>query len=223
MPETAIPSTMTALRVHGPGRGLSQDEVPVPVPNDEQVLLEVLACGVCRTDLHVLDAELPDLRYPVTPGHEIVGRVVRLGAAVTGVRLGDRVGVPWLAHTCGACRYCALGLENLCEHAEFTGYTVAGGYAEFAVADARYCLPLPPRYTDVRRAAVVRRIDRLSRLSRGRPCAAARSVRLRRGCSLARPSGACGGAAGVCVHEARRRGGAGIRAPPRRSVGRRLR
>ena len=150
-----IPSTMIAMRLHGPGRGLAQDEVPVPSPSEQQVLLEVLACGVCRTDLHVLDGELPDLRYPVTPGHEIVGRVVQLGSSVTALRVGDRVGVPWLAHTCGVCRYCALDLENLCEHAEFTGYTVAGGYAEFAVADAGYCLPIPERYSDVRAAPLL--------------------------------------------------------------------
>jgi propanol-preferring alcohol dehydrogenase len=140
--------TMKAMRVRAPGRSLSLDDVPLPVPRDGEVLLEVLACGVCRTDLHVLDAELPDLRYPLIPGHEIVGRVVRAGAGVTALREGDRVGVPWLASTCGACEYCARGLENLCERAAFTGYTVAGGYAEYTVADARYCLRLPARYTD---------------------------------------------------------------------------
>jgi propanol-preferring alcohol dehydrogenase len=113
------------------------------------VLLRVLACGVCRTDLHVVDAELRNLRYPLTPGHEIVGRVVRAGAGVTALRAGDRVGVPWLGSTCGKCAYCARGLENLCERALFTGYTVQGGYAEYVTADARFCLPLPDRYGDL--------------------------------------------------------------------------
>jgi propanol-preferring alcohol dehydrogenase len=149
------PRTMKAMRLNGPGRGLTCDDVPVPEPDTQQVLLEVLACGVCRTDLHVLDAELPDLRYPVIPGHEIVGRVVQAGSGVTALAVGDRVGVPWLARTCGTCRYCQLGLENLCEHALFTGYTVPGGYAEFAVADARYCLPLPARYSDLEAAPLL--------------------------------------------------------------------
>ena len=107
--------TMKAMRARARGRPLSLDDVPLPVARDGEVLLEVLACGVCRTDLHVLDAELPDLRYPVIPGHEIVGRVVHAGGGVTSVREGERVGVPWLASSCGACEYCARGLENLCE------------------------------------------------------------------------------------------------------------
>jgi propanol-preferring alcohol dehydrogenase len=119
------------------------------------VLLEVLACGVCRTDLHVLDGELPNVRYPVTPGHEIVARVVRSSPGSTSLRVGDRVGVPWLARTCGSCAYCTRGLENLCENALFTGYTTDGGYAEYAVADARYCVPIPERYTDVEAAPLL--------------------------------------------------------------------
>jgi alcohol dehydrogenase, propanol-preferring len=150
----ALPESMTALRVHARER-MTADRVPVPEPSEEQVLLEVLACGVCRTDLHVLDAELPGLRFPVIPGHEIVGRVVRCGANVRALTVGGRVGVPWLAWTCGECRYCAAGLENLCERAAFTGYTVPGGYAEFAVADARYCLSLPERYDDAAAAPLL--------------------------------------------------------------------
>jgi propanol-preferring alcohol dehydrogenase len=149
------PRTMRAMRLNGPGRALSCDDVPLPEPQAQQVLLEVLACGVCRTDLHVLDAELPDLRYPVIPGHEIVGRVVQAGQEVTGLAVGDRVGVPWLARTCGTCRYCRLGLENLCEQALFTGYTAPGGYAEYVAADARYCLPLPARYSDLEAAPLL--------------------------------------------------------------------
>ena len=150
-----IPATMTAMRVKGPGRALELDVVAVPQPSPTEVLLEVLACGVCRTDLHVLDGELPDLRYPVTPGHEIVGRVVAFGNAVTNVKVGDRVGVPWLARTCGDCEPCRRGLENLCERAEFTGYTVPGGYAQFVTADARYCLAIPERYSDAAAAPLL--------------------------------------------------------------------
>lgn len=150
-----VPTTMKAHRIHGPGRGLSFDEVPLPVPSHDQVLLRVLACGVCRTDLHVLDAELPNLRYPVIPGHEIVGCVVRVGVHVDREWLGKRVGVPWLARTCGACRYCRAGLENLCESAEFTGYTVPGGYAQYVAADARYCLQIPDRYSNAEAAPLL--------------------------------------------------------------------
>ena len=151
----AVPATMTAMRLKGPGRALEPDVVAVPQPSPTEVLLEVLACGVCRTDLHVLDGELPDLRYPVTPGHEIVGRVVAVGSAVTNVTLGERVGVPWLAHTCGTCEPCMRGLENLCERAAFTGYTVPGGYAQFVTADARYCLAIPERYSDAAAAPLL--------------------------------------------------------------------
>jgi alcohol dehydrogenase, propanol-preferring len=151
----AIPSTMTAMRLKGPGRALERDVVAVPQPSPTEVLLEVLACGVCRTDLHVLDGELPDLCYPVTPGHEIVGRVVAVGSAVKNLNIGERVGVPWLAHTCGACEPCRRGLENLCERARFTGYTAPGGYAELVTADARYCLHVPERYSDAAAAPLL--------------------------------------------------------------------
>jgi len=151
----AVSATMNAMRLKGPGRALEPDVVAVPQPSPTEALLEVLACGVCRTDLHVLDGELPSLRYPVTPGHEIVGRVVAVGNAVTGVKVGDRVGVPWLARTCGTCEPCRRGLENLCERAEFTGYTVPGGYAQFVTADARYCLAVPERYSDAAAAPLL--------------------------------------------------------------------
>jgi propanol-preferring alcohol dehydrogenase len=150
-----LPTVMIAMRLKGPGRELERDSIAVPEPAAQQVLLEVLACGVCRTDLHVLDGELPSLRYPVTPGHEIVGRIVALGPGVTSFAVGERVGVPWLAYTCGVCAPCRRGLENLCERAEFTGYTVPGGYAQFAVADARYCLSVPERYTDAAAAPLL--------------------------------------------------------------------
>jgi propanol-preferring alcohol dehydrogenase len=151
----SIPATMTAMRLHGPGLPLAADAVAVPQPGPNQVLLEVLACGVCRTDLHVLDGELPEIRYPVTPGHEVVGRVVAAGAAVTGLSLSQRVGVPWLGSTCGACEMCRRKLENLCQRAEFTGYTVPGGYADYVAADARYCLPIPERYSSIEAAPLL--------------------------------------------------------------------
>lgn len=146
---------MKAMRAHGNRGALVLDEVAVPEPQPDEVVLEVLACGVCRTDLHVVDGELPGLRYPLTPGHEIVGRVVRMGPNVTTLRVGDRAGVPWLARTCGECPDCARGEENLCERALFTGYTVPGGYAEYVAADARFCLPLPERYSDVEAAPLL--------------------------------------------------------------------
>jgi alcohol dehydrogenase, propanol-preferring len=120
----------------------------VPQPGDGEILVAVHACGVCRTDLHVVDGELPHARVPLVPGHEIVGRVAAVGAGVLDVAPGDRVGIPWLARTCGACRYCASGRENLCDTAAFTGYTVDGGYAEYAVANARFCFRLPEEPSD---------------------------------------------------------------------------
>ncbi len=147
--------TMLAMRLNRAGSPLSLDSVARPEPRDYEVLLEVLACGVCRTDLHLLDGELPDVRYPITPGHEVVGRVAACGASVVGMSIGDRVGVPWLGHTCGRCRYCTAGAENLCDFARFTGYTLDGGYAQFALADSRYCLTLPPRYADAEAAPLL--------------------------------------------------------------------
>ncbi len=114
----------------------------MPQPGQGQVLIAVEACGVCRTDLHVLDGELPDIRYPIVPGHEIVGRVTACGDGVANLRAGQRVGVPWLAWTCGQCEHCRTGRENLCDAARFTGYQIDGGYASHCVADARYCFPL---------------------------------------------------------------------------------
>jgi propanol-preferring alcohol dehydrogenase len=146
---------MSAMRLHASRTSLSPDSLARPVPRDNEVLLEVLACGVCRTDLHVVDGELPDIRYPVIPGHEVVGKVVERGRAVTNVSIGDRVGVPWLGHTCGVCRYCLAGAENLCDYAKFTGYTLDGGYAQFMVADWRYCLSLPSRYSDTQAAPLL--------------------------------------------------------------------
>jgi propanol-preferring alcohol dehydrogenase len=134
---------MLAMRVERPGAPLAAREVPVPEPGPGEVLVRVLACGVCRTDLHVADGDLPPLGRPVVPGHEIVGDVVRAGAGVVGLSPGDRVGVPWLGWTCGVCERCRTGRENLCASARFTGYHRDGGFAEYAVADARYAFSLP--------------------------------------------------------------------------------
>jgi alcohol dehydrogenase, propanol-preferring len=131
------------MRLLAPRSPLQRVELTLPEPAPHEVLITIEACGVCRTDLHVVDAELGDLRYPITPGHEVVGLVSALGSEVGRFRVGDRVGVPWLAFTCGVCDYCRRGEENLCPYARFTGYTRDGGYAEQILADARYCLPLP--------------------------------------------------------------------------------
>ncbi|MBE0489751.1 MAG: zinc-dependent alcohol dehydrogenase family protein [Halomonas sp.] len=133
---------MRAMRLHAPGKPLEWDEMARPQPGPGEVQLRVLACGVCRTDLHVVDGELSEPRLPLVPGHEIVGEVTALGEGVTGITPGQRVGVPWLGWTCGECEPCRRGEENLCERAEFTGYTRDGGYAEYCVADARYCFPV---------------------------------------------------------------------------------
>ncbi len=137
---------MRAMRLHAPGQALSLDTVAVPEPGPGQLLVKVSACGVCRTDLHLADGELPQCRAPVTPGHEIVGTVV--GTA-------KRVGIPWLGWTCGQCAHCRAGRENLCERARFTGCHLEGGYAEYAVADERYCLPIPERYSDAEAAPLL--------------------------------------------------------------------
>jgi propanol-preferring alcohol dehydrogenase len=123
-------------------------EVAVPEPGPGQVLVQVGACGVCRTDLHVVDGELPRPKLPIVPGHEIVGRVAALGRDVSRFAEGDRVGIPWLGWSCGACRFCRSGRENLCDRARFTGYTIDGGYEEYALADQRFCFPVPGEASD---------------------------------------------------------------------------
>ena len=138
---------MRAMVLDEPGRPLVEKELPIPEPLPDEVLVRVRACGVCRTDLHVVDGELTHPKLPLIPGHEIVGTVVETGALVKSLQPGDRVGVPWLGRTCGRCRYCQEGRENLCDHPLFTGYTRDGGYAEYAVADHRYCFLLPDGYT----------------------------------------------------------------------------
>lgn len=133
---------MLGMVLHKPGRPLVLEKLPDPAPGPGEVRVRVEACGVCRTDLHVVDGELPDPRLPIIPGHEIVGRIDALGPGVTGLELGMRVGVPWLGSTCGVCTYCASGRENLCDRPVFTGYTRNGGYATHAIADMRYAFRL---------------------------------------------------------------------------------
>jgi alcohol dehydrogenase, propanol-preferring len=134
------------------GKPLREAELPAPKPGPGQVLVAVDACGVCRTDLHVVDGELPDPKLPLVPGHQIVGRVVTGGERFAA---GDRVGVPWLGWTCGECRYCLSGRENLCDRAHFTGYQLDGGYAELAAADERFCFPVPEGYDDLQAAPLL--------------------------------------------------------------------
>ncbi len=133
---------MRAMVLERPGAPLVAVEKPDPEPGPEQVQVRIAACGVCRTDLHVVDGDLTEPRLPIVPGHEIVGRVSALGDGVESFALGDRVGIPWLGHTCGHCYYCEHGAENLCDEPGFTGYQIDGGYAEMTIADARYCFPL---------------------------------------------------------------------------------
>lgn len=146
---------MHAMVFDGAGPTLTLRELPAPVPRANEILLRVRACGVCRTDLHVVDGELPEPKLPLVPGHETVGTVLEAGADVARFRPGARVGVPWLGWTCGVCAFCRAGRENLCDRARFTGYQIDGGYAELAVADARYCFALPDAYDDVAAAPLL--------------------------------------------------------------------
>jgi alcohol dehydrogenase, propanol-preferring len=146
---------MLAMLLHSAGRPLRPSTLPTPSPGPAQLLLRVRACGICRTDLHVVDGELPEPKLPLVLGHEIVGEVVSLGAGGDRSAPSDRVGVPWLGWTCGVCRYCRAGQENICDRARFTGYQIDGGYAEYAVADARFCFPLPASYGDAEAAPLL--------------------------------------------------------------------
>jgi alcohol dehydrogenase, propanol-preferring len=146
---------MRAMRLMSLRTPLVLAELPDPQPGPGEVRVDVSACGVCRTDLHVVDGELPDPKLPIIPGHEIVGRIEALGRNVTGLDVGMRVGIPWLGHTCGVCRYCVEGQENLCDHPLFTGYTRDGGYATRTVADARYVFALPEQGDDIATAPLL--------------------------------------------------------------------
>lgn len=139
---------MKTMLLTAVGKPLEMVERPVSTPGTDQILVKVSACGVCRTDLHVLDGELPNVEVPIVPGHEVVGTVAATGSNIRDVHIGQRIGVPWLGHTCAVCRYCRQGLENLCDDPGFTGYTLDGGYAEYMLADARYCFALPEQYGD---------------------------------------------------------------------------
>ncbi|MBI2752421.1 MAG: zinc-dependent alcohol dehydrogenase family protein [Betaproteobacteria bacterium] len=139
---------MHAMRLHAPCSALARETLALPVPSARQLLLKVRACGVCRTDLHVVDGELPRPKLPLVPGHEIVGEVIARGRDAARFREGERVGVPWLGGTCGRCEFCRSGRENLCDEARFTGYDLDGGYAEYALADEQFCFTVPERYAD---------------------------------------------------------------------------
>src|ERR1044071_2718149 len=146
---------MNGMVITGRGRPLECTALVIPTPAAEQVLVRVHACGVCRTDLHVVDGDLTAGKLPIVPGHEVMGGVVATGSNVSGYSAGDRVGVPWLGYTCGTCEYCLRGEENLCARARFTGYDLDGGYAEYLVAHARYCLPIPDAYDDASAAPLL--------------------------------------------------------------------
>jgi len=146
---------MRAMLLKSPDRPLECADVPTPHPAPGQMLVRVAACAVCRTDLHVMAGELPKPKLPLILGHEIVGQIAEVGSKVKGFRIGERVGVPWLGWTCGRCKFCRSGRENLCERARFTGYTIDGGYAEYTVADARFCFRIPDAYDDVAAAPLL--------------------------------------------------------------------
>jgi propanol-preferring alcohol dehydrogenase len=150
-----IPNTMRAMLLEKQRQPLKLAEVHVPQPGPGQVLIRVHTCGVCRTDLHVLDGDLIEPKLPLILGHQIVGTVVQLGKEVDKFSPDQRIGVPWLGYTDGKCRYCLRGQENLCDHPEFTGYTLDGGFAEYTVADQRYCFPLPKAYNDIEAAPLL--------------------------------------------------------------------
>ena len=150
-----MPSMMRAMVLHAPGEALRAETRAVPRPGPEGVLLRVLACGICRTDLHVVDGELREPRLPLVPGHQIVGEVVARGARVAGFAAGERIGVPWLGGSCGDCDFCRAGEENLCDGAVYTGYQVDGGFAQYCVADARYCFAIPPGFDAVQAAPLL--------------------------------------------------------------------
>lgn len=139
-----LPQTMHAMVLYSSKSKLKYTEVPLPEIKEGQVLIKVIACGMCRTDLHIIDGELDKAKFPLILGHEIIGQVVKLGSSTSILKVGDHVGLAWLAYTCGTCKFCKQEKENLCEHPEFTGYTVDGGYATYTAAWEQFCYPLPP-------------------------------------------------------------------------------
>ncbi|MDJ0797764.1 MAG: zinc-dependent alcohol dehydrogenase family protein [Calothrix sp. MO_167.B12] len=146
---------MRAMLLEKPRQPLRLVDVPIPKPNPQQVLIQVHACAVCRTDLHIVDGELTEPKLPLILGHQIVGTVTAIGKKVTKIQVGDRMGVPWLGHTCNCCPYCVSGRENLCDRAQFTGYNIDGGYAEYTVADEDFCFPIPKDYPDLQAAPLL--------------------------------------------------------------------
>lgn len=149
------PETMIAMVLEKLGDPLRRMRLPMPVPGPKQLLIKVHACGICRTDLHILDGELASPKLPLIPGHEIIGTVIDRGEQARDFEINDRIGVPWLGYTDGACSFCKSGRENLCDDAEFTGYTLDGGYAEYTVADQRFCFPVSPSYSAVQAAPLM--------------------------------------------------------------------
>lgn len=137
---------MNAMVLEQPGHPLVYKQIPIPVASGQKVLIKVTACGICRTDLHIIDGELNQPKLPLVPGHEIIGKVVAAGPEVTNLKINDSVGVPWLGYTCGVCKFCLSGKENLCDNPKFTGYNIDGGFAEYTLADSRFCIPLSGQY-----------------------------------------------------------------------------
>jgi alcohol dehydrogenase, propanol-preferring len=146
---------MRAMILDRLGQKLREEELPIPEPEPQQVLLKVHVCGVCRTDLHIVDGELDRAKFPLVLGHQIIGTVVKTGEQAKKHPVGIRVGVPWLGHTCNCCRYCLAGKENLCDRALFTGYNLNGGFAEYAVADESFCLPIPEGFSNLQAAPLL--------------------------------------------------------------------
>jgi alcohol dehydrogenase, propanol-preferring len=146
---------MRAMLFEGKGKPLLLKDLPVPSPEPGQILVRVHACGICRTDLHIIDGELDEPKLPLVPGHQVVGRVAGMGAGVTGFEVGERVGIPWLGGTCGHCASCLSNHENLCETPRFTGYQANGGFADYALADHRFCFPIPENYPDLQAAPLL--------------------------------------------------------------------
>ena len=202
---------MRAMVLRRPGERLAMEERPDPKPGPGQILIRIEACGVCRTDLHVVDGELPNPKLPIVPGHEIVGWVEAAGEGVE-LKLAARVGVAWLGHTDGTCPYCRSGRENLCDAPLFTGYTSDGGYATHTIAEAAFVFPLPDDLDpDSDGAFAVRRPDRLALAQNGRGRAEYRHLRLRRRRPHHRPGLPLAGAARIRIHPARRRRRSGVR------------
>ena len=150
-----IPKTMQAMVLEKQREPLVLKELPIPLPNQDQVLIRIHACGICRTDLHVADGDLTEPKLPLILGHEIVGTVVKIGESVKQFKAGDRIGIPWLGYTCGVCQFCKKGQENLCDQPLFTGYTIDGGFAEYTIAHQQYVFKLPDIYEDAEAAPLL--------------------------------------------------------------------